>query len=141
MKCINFQQSFAVTKKQKKIYQMHKVTVYSLCVIFLKLLPMLYEEKKTNYSKMNEKLKSEQGMSSRKETNKLKSNRHRKDYRTDNTVKRNKIARKLYASYSFNLANYTLHTMEHKQNISLIMYRNVNSFFLYCRCVKCICNV
>ena len=70
-------------------------------------------------------------MSSRKETNKLKSNRHQKDYRTDNTVKRNKIARKLYASYSFNLANYTLHTMEHKQNISLIMYRNVNSFFFY----------
>ena len=39
--------SYKEAKKKKK-YQMHKVTVYSLCVIFLKLLPMLYEEKKKN---------------------------------------------------------------------------------------------
>ena len=50
-------------------------------------------------------------MLSRRETNKLKSNKHQQEYRTGNIVKRKKIVRKLFASYSFNLANYTLHKM------------------------------
>lgn len=99
-------------KKPKNYQRMPKINVYSTFVSYSWILYQCYMRKKTKQT--NEKVKSESLMLSSREPNKLKSSSHQQEYSKDNAVKkkkdkkkeRNKIARKLYASYSFKPAKY-----------------------------------
>ena len=69
-------------------------------------------------------------MLSSRETNKLKSSSHQQEYSTDNAVKRNrKLPENCMHHTLSNQQNMLLHTMERKQNHSLVRYRTASSFF------------
>ena len=60
-------------------------------------------------------------MLSSRETNKLKSSSHQQEYSTDNAVKRKKEnCQKTVCTTLSNQQNMLLHTMERKQNHSLV---------------------